>query len=63
MVGRQHQFVSNPLEELSSAVRRRWDDDVVFKDQATHEPAVKKRFINDTIRNDFHVKFLKRYIH
>ena len=40
----------------------RWDDDVVFKNQARDEPVAKKRFINDTIRNDFHRKFLSKYI-
>ena len=45
-----------------SGVRRRWDDDVVFRHQARDEPPAKKRFLNDTIRNDFHLKFLKRYV-
>lgn len=40
----------------------RWDDDVVFKNQARTEPEVKKRFINDPTRNDFHKKFLEKYI-
>lgn len=43
-------------------VKRRWDDDVVFRNQARNEPEVKKRFINDTIRNDFHKKFLNKYV-
>jgi len=43
-------------------VKRRWDDDVVFRHQARNEPEVKKRFINDTIRNDFHKKFLNKYV-
>ena len=43
-------------------VKRRWDDDVVFKNQARGEPKVQKRFINDTIRSDFHRRFLTRYI-
>ncbi len=30
--------------------------------QARTEPATKKRFINDTIRNDFHKKFISKYI-
>jgi hypothetical protein len=41
---------------------RRWDDDVVFKNQTRGQPKVQKRFINDTIRNDFHRRFLQRYI-
>lgn len=40
----------------------RWDDDVVFKNQARGESKTPKRFINDTIRNDFHRKFLHKYM-
>lgn len=40
----------------------RWYDDTVFKNQARGEVKQQKRFINDTIRNDFHKKFLQRYI-
>lgn len=43
-------------------VKRRWDDDVVFRNQERGEPKVQKRFVNDTIRNDFHRRFLNRYI-
>ncbi|EFJ34539.1 hypothetical protein SELMODRAFT_438896 [Selaginella moellendorffii] len=46
----------------SFAVKRRWDDDVVFKHQARGEPKQVKRFINDTIRSDFHRKFLNKYM-
>lgn len=63
---------SNPLVNLSSGggapgdgsakVRRRWNDDVVFRNQARDEPEAKRRFINDTTRSDFHRNFLKRYI-
>ncbi|KAJ7517310.1 hypothetical protein O6H91_21G018200 [Diphasiastrum complanatum] len=53
----------NPLlNPTSFSVKRRWDDDVVFKNQARGETKVSKRFINDTIRNDFHRKFLNKYM-
>lgn len=54
----------NPLlnNPTSFNVKRRWDDDVVFKNQARGETKVAKRFINDTIRNDFHRKFLQKYM-
>mmetsp|Transcript_51070 Transcript_51070/g.106667 ORF Transcript_51070/g.106667 Transcript_51070/m.106667 type:complete len:221 (-) Transcript_51070:195-857(-) len=53
----------NPLLASSSfAVKRRWDDDHVFRNQARGEGSGKKRFINDTIRNDFHRKFLNKYV-
>jgi protein CWC15 len=40
----------------------RWDDDVVFKNQAKGEIQQQKRFVNDTIRSDFHRRFLNCYI-
>ena len=46
----------------SYALKRKWNDDTVFKNQAMDEPKIKKRFINDTIRSDFHKKFLEKYI-
>uniref|UniRef100_A0A0K0DK81 Protein CWC15 homolog n=1 Tax=Angiostrongylus cantonensis TaxID=6313 RepID=A0A0K0DK81_ANGCA len=45
-------------------VKRRWDDDVVFKncakglDERRKEPS----FINDAIRSEFHKKFMDKYI-
>lgn len=42
-------------------VKRRWNDDVVFKNQARDEPKRKKRFINDTVRSDFHRAFISKY--
>jgi protein CWC15 len=60
-------LVGNPLlldPESSSGARgkRRWNEDVVFRNQARNEPAPKKRFINDTVRNDFHRRFLNKFI-
>jgi protein CWC15 len=41
-------------------MKRRWDDDVVFKNQArgTDDKNKKKEFINDMLRSDFHKKFM-----
>ncbi|KAG7342469.1 Cwf15/Cwc15 cell cycle control protein [Nitzschia inconspicua] len=61
-------LLGNPLlasdNELSSSgrMKRRWNEDVVFRNQAKGEPEVKKRFINDTVRNDFHKRFLNKFI-
>lgn len=46
----------------SGRMKRRWNDDVVFRHQAAGEPKPKKRFINDTVRNDFHKRFLNKFI-
>ena len=41
----------------------RWDDDVVFKNQAKGlQEKPEKRFINDMLRSDFHKKFMSKYI-
>ncbi|RKP23791.1 Pre-mRNA-splicing factor Cwf15/Cwc15 [Syncephalis pseudoplumigaleata] len=56
----------NPLLNLGKhdfTVKRRWDDDVVFKNQAKGvDDKPKKRFINDLIRSDFHRKFMDKYV-
>jgi len=47
----------------SGRLKRRWNDDVVFRNQARGEPDQnKKRFINDTVRNDFHKRFMNKFI-
>lgn len=60
-------LIGNPLlnsndQEVSGKMKRRWNEDVVFRNQAKGEPEQKKRFINDTIRNDFHKRFLNKFI-
>ncbi|MES1921230.1 hypothetical protein MHBO_002789 [Bonamia ostreae] len=46
----------------SFAVKARWDHDIVFRNQSRDEPKDEPRFINDTIRNDFHKKFIRKYV-
>jgi protein CWC15 len=58
-------FLGNPLlaaGDGGGANKRRWNEDVVFRNQAKGEPKMKKRFINDTVRNDFHKRFLNKFI-
>eukprot|EP01029_Cantina_marsupialis_P029675 TRINITY_DN781998_c0_g1_i1.p1 TRINITY_DN781998_c0_g1~~TRINITY_DN781998_c0_g1_i1.p1 ORF type:complete len:220 (+),score=82.12 TRINITY_DN781998_c0_g1_i1:59-718(+) len=54
----------NPLlaPKATSTIKRRWDEDALFRNQSRLEPKKKKRFINDTIRNEFHVKFMQKYV-
>mmetsp|Transcript_40173 Transcript_40173/g.56582 ORF Transcript_40173/g.56582 Transcript_40173/m.56582 type:complete len:243 (-) Transcript_40173:1197-1925(-) len=58
-------LIGNPLlqssQPTSGKMKRRWNDDIVFRNQAKGEPKVKKRFINDTVRNDFHKRFLNKF--
>ncbi|KAF2086476.1 Cwf15/Cwc15 cell cycle control protein [Saccharata proteae CBS 121410] len=46
-------------------VKRRWDDDVVFKNQARgaeERDRKPKEFVNDLLRSDFHRRFMSRYV-
>ncbi|KAL1458295.1 hypothetical protein WDU94_008456 [Cyamophila willieti] len=60
----------NPLLNYSAQaaksdlkVKRRWDDDVVFKNCARSEPDKKnEQFINDSLRSEFHRKFMEKYV-
>ncbi|KAM9093739.1 spliceosome-associated protein CWC15 homolog [Sarcophilus harrisii] len=62
----------NPLLNLTGPsqpkanfkVKRRWDDDIVFKNCAKGLDERKKdtRFVNDTLRSEFHKKFMEKYI-
>lgn len=46
-----------------SVLKRKWFEETAFKNQAkVEDPKKAKRFINDTVRSDFHVRFLERYV-
>lgn len=44
------------------SLKKRWNEETVFKNQARNVPQAKKRFVNDTVRNDFHKKFMNKFI-
>jgi len=52
----------NPVISGDLSLKRKWDDDTVFKNQARTAPKQKLRFINDAVRSDFHRKFLQKYV-
>ncbi|CRG90555.1 Pre-mRNA-splicing factor cwc15 [Talaromyces islandicus] len=44
-------------------MKRRWDDDVVFKNQARGtESKQNPEFVNDLLRSDFHKRFMSKYV-
>ncbi|XP_051552454.1 protein CWC15 homolog [Myxocyprinus asiaticus] len=61
LAGQQQQ---QPQTQSTFSVKRRWDDDVVFKNCAkgVDESRKEKRFINDTLRSEFHKKFMEKYV-
>lgn len=58
--------LGNPLLNTNQeyGVKRRWDDDVVFKNQArgTEDRGKEMHFVNDLLRSDFHKRFMDRYV-
>lgn len=73
----QNAFHPSPAGQTSAdqdfQVKRRWDDDVIFKNQAaasgntgrgsnTARAGAGAGFVNDLTRSDFHKKFMNRYI-
>ncbi|KAI1661956.1 Cwf15/Cwc15 cell cycle control protein [Daldinia decipiens] len=57
--------LGNPLlNPKNFNMKRRWDDDVVFKNQArgTEDKGKRKEFINDLLRSDFHKRFMNKYV-
>jgi len=45
------------------SVKRRWDDDLIFKNQAMSSRKTEGgRFVNDLLRTEFHKKFMTKFI-
>ncbi|KZV96733.1 Cwf15/Cwc15 cell cycle control protein [Exidia glandulosa HHB12029] len=44
------------------AVKRRWDDDLIFKNQAVNSDKPSGQFVNDLLRTEFHRKFMSKFI-
>lgn len=62
-------LTGNPLLNYTAAapkgnakIKRRWNDDVVFKNCARTEVDKGETFINDSLRSEFHKKFMDKYI-
>ncbi|KAF9235252.1 Pre-mRNA-splicing factor Cwf15/Cwc15 [Melanogaster broomeanus] len=69
---------SNPLLNLAAAlgqspgvnttvpgtfsVKRRWDDDLIFKNQTMNQKEKPSHFVNDLLRTEFHKKFMAKFI-
>ena len=60
---RGNPLINTTPTQANFKVKRRWDHDVVFKNCAKNDTDEKgKSFINDTLRSDFHKKFMEKYI-
>ncbi|KAI0828047.1 Pre-mRNA-splicing factor Cwf15/Cwc15 [Trametes gibbosa] len=54
----------NTTKPGTFAVKRRWDDDLIFKNQAmnTRDKGREPQFVNDLLRTEFHKKFMAKFI-
>ncbi|SCV68615.1 BQ2448_736 [Microbotryum intermedium] len=55
--------ISTSTGASTFGVKRRWDDDLIFKNQArdTNETP-KAEFVNDLLRTNYHRRFMKRHV-
>ena len=62
---KQKGLLENNLLETAPgfSLKRKWNEETVFKNQARDEKRVNKTSINDTIRSQKHKDFLKKFIH
>ncbi|KAI9572466.1 Cwf15 Cwc15 cell cycle control protein [Boletus coccyginus] len=44
------------------SVKKRWDDDLIFKNQAMNQRDKSGHFVNDLLRTEFHKKFMAKFI-
>ncbi|KAK4052901.1 complexed with cef1p [Microbotryomycetes sp. JL221] len=61
-LGRTPSASSTTSTSTSFGVKRRWDDDVIFKNQSMKDDKPKPEFVNDLLRTNYHRKFIKRFI-
>ncbi|KAI0031984.1 Pre-mRNA-splicing factor Cwf15/Cwc15 [Vararia minispora EC-137] len=53
----------NTTQPGTFAVKRRWDDDLIFKNQAVNDrDKPQNGFVNDLLRTEFHKKFMSRFV-
>ncbi|WVW85038.1 hypothetical protein I302_107074 [Kwoniella bestiolae CBS 10118] len=67
-LGQSPSTPSTPASSTAGAgsftVKRRWDDDLIFKNQASglNDKPKKGEFVNDLLRSEFHKKFMNRWV-
>jgi protein CWC15 len=52
----------NPLYSNDYSLKKKWYEDTVFKNQAKREGKEEKKLNNDTLRTDYHKKFMNKTI-
>jgi len=61
-LGQQTPSGLNTTAPGTFSVKRRWDDDLIFKNQAMNTGDKPTHFVNDLLRTEFHKKFMSKFI-
>ena len=62
-VAMRNQLSTNPLlNPTDYSMEVKWTDETVFHNQAADEPDKKGRYVNDPVRNEYHHKFLRKFL-
>jgi len=62
-LGQQNPGGVNTTVPGTFQVKKRWDDDVIFKNQAMNQKTPGQgNFVNDLLRTEFHRKFMAKFI-
>ena len=62
----QSKYTSNALLNPDYSMKVDWREETVFKNQAMNVPENEgshKQYVNDPVRNEYHKRFLRKYIH
>ena len=59
---KQEEILNMMRNGQQSTLKRKWYEETVFRNQSKTDTKKKKRFINDTVRSDFHRSFMARTI-
>ena len=56
-----NQFITKVDPDYS--MKLKWTEERVFRNQAIDEPKPRNEFVNDPVRNEYHRKFLQKFLH
>ena len=62
----QSQYTTNSLLNPDYSMKVDWREETVFKNQAMDVPeneGAHRQYVNDPVRNEYHKRFLRKYIH
>lgn len=59
---RNQLFGDQLISSTDYSMEVKWTDETLFQNQAADQPDKRGRYVNDPVRNDYHYKFLRKYL-